>query len=250
MQPENETNALGLTVGFEVKNWLGAQTPNDNVLAGKHCRCEPLNLQRHSEQLFNAYKQDMENRIWVYLPYGPFDDIDAYRTWMTATCFNGDPKFYAIVDNATQQALGVASYLRINPHHGSIEVGHINYSPQCQNTIAATEAMYLMMKNVFDMGYRRYEWKCNALNEKSCNAAKRLGFTYEGTFRQMMMVKGRNRDSAWYSMLDREWQAIDKAFQQWLLADNFDDQQQQRIALSSLTKTALAVSSKQTGLDV
>lgn len=237
---KNQTNELGLTVGFDVKDWLGAQTPNDDVLQGKYCHCQPLNLERHSEQLYNAYMQDKENRVWVYLPYGPFDSLDGYRDWMNAACFNGDPKFYAIVDNVTQQAIGVASYLRINPLHGSIEVGHINYSPQCQNTIAATEAMYLMMKNAFDMGYRRYEWKCNALNEKSCNAAKRLGFTYEGTFRQMMVVKGCNRDSAWYSLLDGEWQVIDKAYQQWLCADNFDDQNQQKIALTHLTKEALA----------
>ena len=240
MQPENQVNELGLTVGFDVKDWVGAQTPNDNALQGKHCRCEPLNLKRHSEQLFNAYKQDAENRVWVYLPYGPFDRIGDYRDWMNTTCFNGDPQFYAVVDRATQQAVGVASYLRIKPGQGSIEVGHINFSPQCQGTVVATEAMYLMMKNAFDMGYRRYEWKCNALNEKSCNAARRLGFTYEGTFRQMGIVKGRNRDSAWYSLLDREWPVIDNSFQQWLCADNFDDRDRQKIALSRLTRDALA----------
>ena len=238
--PENQTNELGLTVGFAVKNWNAANLPSDRVLEGVHCRCEPLNLEKHSEGLFQSYGQDSEDRIWVYLPYGPFENLQAYQQWMSKTCFNGDPRFYAVIDQATGLPTGVASYLRITPEAGSIEVGHINYSPSLQSTAAATEAMYLMMKNAFELGYRRYEWKCNALNQKSCNAALRLGFTYEGIFRQMMVVKGQNRDSAWYSVLDREWSSVQKAFQAWLAPENFDDSGAQRQSLSALTREALS----------
>ena len=238
--PDNQTNELGLTVGFEVKNWHGAASPSNRVLAGVHCRCEPLDLEAHSEGLFAAYRQDREGSIWVYLPYGPFETLEQYRTWMQGACFNGDPLYYAIIDNQTDQPVGVTSYLRIKPDAGSIEVGHINFSPALQSTIAATEAMYLMMQNAFDMGYRRYEWKCNALNEKSCNAALRLGFTYEGIFRQMLVVKGQNRDTAWYSLLDREWPAIQKIYQAWLCPDNFDDAGMQKQSLSVLTRNTLA----------
>jgi len=237
--PENQTNELDMTVGFQVDNWVAARLPNHEFLAGRYCRCEPLNLESHSNDLYEAYLQDQENRNWVYLPYGPFESFEDYRKWMESACFNGDPFFYAIIDSGSDKAIGVASYLRITPEQGCIEVGHINYSPALQGTIAATEAMYLMMKNAFALGNRRYEWKCNALNEKSCNAALRLGFTYEGTFRQMLVVKGQNRDSAWFSLLDREWPVIDRAFQQWLSEENFDNNGKQKTALSNLTRTAL-----------
>jgi len=238
--PENQTNDLGLTLGFEVPNLKGANIPNKNILQGQYCRCEPLGLEKHSPQLFEAYKTDLEDRVWVYLPYGPFETLDQYQQWMQQTCFNGDPYFYAIIDLETNKPTGVASYLRIKPDAGSIEVGHINYSPLLQNTRAATETMYLMMKNAFELGYRRYEWKCNALNAKSCNAAKRLGFTYEGTFRQMMVVKGQNRDSAWFSILDREWIYVRQAYETWLAAENFGEDGEQIQALSALTKSALS----------
>jgi len=146
-----------------------------------------------------------------------------------------DPQFHTIVDLSTQRAAGVASYLRIDPAAGSIEVGHINYSPRLQRTVASTEAMYLMMRRAFELGYRRYEWKCNALNAPSRAAAQRLGFSYEGVFRQATVVKGRNRDTAWYAMIDREWPAIDRAFQRWLDPSNFDEVGRQRTSLGDLT---------------
>ncbi len=237
--PPNPTNELGLTIGFEVNDWQDAGSPDSRILEGRYCRCEPLDLDKHSEQLFDACLRDAENRIWVYLPYGPFETLGDYQRWMNQECFNGDPFFYAIMDNQTGLASGIASYLRIKPESGSIEVGHINYSPVLQSTCAATEAMYLMMKNAFDMGYRRYEWKCNALNRKSCDAAKRLGFTFEGVFRQATISKGRNRDTAWFSILDREWPAVNAAYQAWLSADNFDHNNVQRQSLSALTRMAL-----------
>ena len=146
-----------------------------------------------------------------------------------------DPLFYAIVDLAKGEAVGVASYLRISPSSGSIEVGHINYSPLLQRTPAATEAMYLMMAQAFDLGYRRYEWKCHALNAPSRSAAQRLGFSFEGIFRQAAVVKGRNRDTAWYAAIDEEWPALREAFERWLDPTNFDEKGNQRVRLSDLT---------------
>jgi RimJ/RimL family protein N-acetyltransferase len=159
---------------------------------------------------------------------------------MSAACLGPDPRFHAIVDQATGRAVGVASYLRIDTANGVIEVGHINYSPPLQRTPAATEAMWLMMRNVFDLGYRRYEWKCNALNAPSRAAAQRLGFSFEGLFRQAAVVKGHNRDTAWYALTDGDWPAVDQAFQHWMSADNFDADGQQRVSLAALTAPLLA----------
>ena len=238
--PENNFNELGLELGFTVPDWKPARLADSSILQGQHCRLEPLNIDAHSAELFESYSTDEENRIWVYLPYGPFANLGEFQKWMADACFTGDPYFYAIIDKKREKATGMASYLRITPEQGCIEVGHINYSPLLQNTVAATETMYLMMKNAFDLGNRRYEWKCNALNAKSCNAARRLGFTYEGTFRQMLVVKGQNRDSAWFSLLDREWPVIRTAFETWLSEDNFDAEGMQKRSLSDLTRTALA----------
>jgi RimJ/RimL family protein N-acetyltransferase len=164
------------------------------------------------------------------------DTLESYREWMDATCLGDDPLFHAIVEADTDRAVGIASYLRITPKVGVIEVGHINYAPTLQKTIAATEAMFLMMSRAFDeLGYRRYEWKCDALNAKSCAAALRLGFRFEGIFRQAVVTKGRNRDSAWYSILDTEWPAIKAVFQDWLDPANFDADGRQKKSLSDLT---------------
>src|SRR5262249_31981711 len=152
---------------------------------------------------------DGAHRNWNYLPYGPFLTLDAYRDWLNLVAAAADPMFHAIVDLETNEAVGVASYLRIDPAARSIEVGHINYAPKLQKTVAGTEAMYLMMKRAFELGYRRYEWKCNALNAASRAAAQRYGFSYEGIFRQARVDKGRNRDTAWYAMIDKEWPALD-----------------------------------------
>ena len=176
---------------------------------------------------------------WTYLPYGPFETLESYVQWMDETCRGSDPLFFAIIDKATGKAVGVASYLRISPASGSIEVGHINYSPLLQKTRAATEAMYLMMKYAFELGYRRYEWKCDALNAKSRSAAQRLGFSFEGVFRQATLYKGRNRDTSWYAAIDQEWPALEEAFLRWLDPANFDEHGQQRVRLSELTDPLL-----------
>jgi RimJ/RimL family protein N-acetyltransferase len=176
--------------------------------------------------------------MWTYLPYGPFDSLDTYRAWTDEISRRSDPLFFAIIDRASGRAVGLASYLRIDPAAGSIEVGHLLYSPLLQRTPAATEAMFLMMEGAFKLGYRRYEWKCDVLNAPSRAAAQRLGFSFEGIFRQAVVVKARNRDTAWFSIIDTEWPALANAFQRWLDRANFDPHGKQRERLSTLTEKA------------
>ena len=193
-------------------------------MVGLWCRVEPIDPTRHAGSLFESFSKDSGNRIWTYLPYGPFETIGELTEWIRKICLSGDPLFHVIIDAISNQALGVASYLRITPNVGVIEVGHINYAPQLQKSRAGTEAMYLMMKRVFeDLGYRRYEWKCDALNAASRSAAERLGMTFEGVFRQATIYKNRNRDTAWFSLLDVEWPQMKKAFELWLHPNNFSD---------------------------
>jgi len=208
-------------------------------ITGRTCRLERLSASTHGSDLFLANAADVEDVIWNYLPYGPFKSEQTYLQWIREFENNTDPMFYAIVDSPSNKAIGVASYLRLKPESGSIEVGHINYSPVLQNTVAATEAMYLMMEYAFSLGYRRYEWKCDSLNARSRNAALRLGFSYEGEFRQATVVKGRNRDTSWFSIVDNEWQSLSHVFKQWLDPDNFDSDGQQISSLSDLTNGAL-----------
>ena len=199
----------------------------------------PLKASQFAEELFKANSIDKKGLNWAYLPYGPFETLGEYAQWIESFENSDDPVFFAIISKKRNQAIGVASYLRINPAVGSIEVGHINFSPLLQRTTEATESMYLMMKWAFDNGYRRYEWKCNALNLKSRNAAQRLGFSYEGVFRQMTIVKGRSRDTAWFAMIDKEWERIEECFKEYLSDSNFDKENQPIISLSSLTKPIL-----------
>ncbi len=167
------------------------------------------------------------------MAYGPFDDLNDYINWLENDCLGDDPKYHVIIDNRTNMAVGLASYLNIVPATGSIEVGHINYSPLLQKTPAATESMYLMMRRAFvELGYRRYEWKCDSLNARSCAAALRLGFQFEGIFRQATVYKGRNRDTAWYSIIDKEWESLQLAYQAWLDDSNFDSDGKQINSLS------------------
>lgn len=239
----NETNQ---PVGAVVPDWKSPPHPGRETLEGHFCRLEPLDT-GHAESLYAANALDVERRNWTYLPYGPYDTLGDFHTWIEQNCCGSDPLFYAIVDLERREAVGVASYLRVSPSSGSIEVGHINYSPLLQRTPAATEAMYLMMARAFDLGYRRYEWKCNALNIPSRTAAQRLGFSFEGVFRQATIVKGRNRDTAWYSAIDREWPALKEAFRQWLSPSNFDEHGRQKTRLSVLTAPILDRSIVDTG---
>lgn len=202
---------------------------------GRFCRVELLNPSLHAASLHTANALDVEGRMWTYLPYGPFDTLDSFRAWTEEMCRGNDPLFHVIIDTTTNRAVGMASYLRIDPRNGSIEVGHLSYSSLLQRTSAATEAMYLMMERAFNLGYRRYEWKCDALNAPSRAAALRLGFAFEGIFRQATVVKGRNRDTAWYAVIDKDWPARKGAFLSWLDPANFDEQGKPRVRLSVFT---------------
>lgn len=213
--------------------WAPPERPNDAPLDGAFVTLERLNAASHADAIHGANSQD--DAIWDYLPYGPFSTTAAYSAWVQSVSAGVDPLFYAILDKERGRWAGVASYLRIAPDAGSIEVGHINFAAPLQKTRAATEAMYLMMKWVFQAGYRRYEWKCDAANLASRRAAERLGFSFEGVFRQATVVKGRNRDTAWFAMIDSEWPALERAFDTWLGAGNFDSGGQQRTRLSNLT---------------
>lgn len=228
-------NVLGQQIGWAVPDWEVCVVPPREVMQGNYCRIEPIDVDAHAADLFSAFGQDTENRIWTYLPYGPFDSEADFCSWIEGACFGDDPLFHAIIDGQTQRAVGVASYLRIDAANGVIEVGNINYSPELQRTRAATEAMYMMMHRVFsDLGYRRYEWKCDALNAPSRKAAERLGFSYDGLFQQAIMYKGRNRDTAWFSVLDGDWPALKIAYLEWLDAGNFDVDGQQKTSLADL----------------
>ena len=235
----HEINTPGQPVGFSLGTWQPPGCPPKEVISGRFCRLEPLDPARHANDLFEANSLDRDGGMWTYMPYGPFASIKEYIDWMEKYCSGDDPQFFAIIDNVRGKAAGVASYLNIKPTGGSIEVGHIAYSPPLQRTPAATESMYLMMKLAFELGYRRYEWKCDALNAPSRAAAQRLGLSFEGVFRQATVYKGRNRDTAWYAAIDREWPLLNAAFLEWLRPENFDASGIQRQRLSDLTDPIL-----------
>jgi RimJ/RimL family protein N-acetyltransferase len=226
-------------IGFPVPGWTPRPRPPRTPMVGRYCRVEPLDPGRHAAELHEANRQDVDGRNWTYLSVDAFDMLDDYRTWLLRVTAGDDPLFHAVIDAATDRAVGVAAYMRIDPPNGVIEVGHINYAPRLQRTVAATEAMYLMMARAFDeLGYRRYEWKCDALNAPSRAAAERLGFTFEGIFRQAVVYKGRSRDTAWFSVIDREWPAVKGAFERWLAPDNFDEEGHQKQRLAELRRPA------------
>jgi RimJ/RimL family protein N-acetyltransferase len=209
-----------------------AKPPERIMLPGRVISIMPLDAEAHVQALYEATHGEGREALWDYLFDGPFPDLVSFSLSLRQKAASQDPLFFAVLDNQTGRALGHASYLRMEPWHRVIEVGNILYAPALQRTFGATEAMYLMARYVFeDLGYRRYEWKCNALNAPSRRAALRLGFGFEGIFRQHMIVKGRNRDTAWFSMLDSEWPARKAAFEQWMDAGNFDAQGKQKSGL-------------------
>jgi len=226
-------------IGFSIGDWTPPVRPPAEPMIGRYCRLERLDADRDGQSLFDAYALDSEDRNWTYLPQGPFENYAEFHIWLSGMAKLDDPFFFTIIDAESQTSVGIASYLRITPPAGSIEVGHIHYSPLLQRKPAATEAMYLMMKRAFALGYRRYEWKCDALNAPSRMAAQRLGLSYEGVFRQATVYKQRNRDTAWYATIDREWPDLKQAFEQWLDPNNFDNDRNQKIRLSTLTAPLL-----------
>ncbi|AMO57351.1 hypothetical protein GZ77_15800 [Endozoicomonas montiporae] len=221
-------NLNGQPVGQPMPQWKMASLPEALTLNGHYCRLERVNVDQHGKDLYETLYASVDQQEWTYLLHEPAADEKSFMSWLREISQSHDPVFYTIVATDTVKAVGLASYLRINPEHGVIEVGHLHFSPLLQKTAAATEAMYLMMKYAFEqLGYRRYEWKCDSLNAPSRKAALRLGFTFEGIFRQALVYKGRNRDTAWFSMLDGEWPELKKAFEQWLNPDNFNSEGQQ-----------------------
>jgi RimJ/RimL family protein N-acetyltransferase len=221
---------VGIPVGGEP-----ARRPERRTLAGRFVTLVPLDPAAHGEDLYRGSHGGGNERVWTYLFEPPFGDRAAFLKHLEAKAASNDPLFYCILDNASGRAVGYATLMRIEPTHRVIEVGNILYTPTLQRTPGATEAIYLLASYVFDeLGYRRFEWKCNDLNEPSKHAAVRFGFSFEGIFRNHMIVKGCNRDTAWFAMLDSEWPRRKAAFERWLAPDNFDANGRQRLALSAL----------------
>ena len=234
MQDEPGTPILG----EEITGWVAPPFPEGLHLQGRAVRLEPLSADLHAGELHEAFAG--HERLWDYMPYGPFPSAEEYHAWAKASEQSRDPAFYVLRDLETGRAGGIASFLRIAPEAGSIEVGHICISPALQRGFAVTEAMHLMMDWTFRAGYRRYEWKCNALNLPSRSAAQRLGFSFEGVFRKHLIVKGRNRDTAWFSIIDDEWPALSAAHQSWLAPGNFGADGSLKTRLSDLTLGLIA----------
>jgi len=214
--------------------------PARSALDGRYMRLESLDARLHATELYAAsHGSDEALRIWDYLAVGPYASVEAFAAYQRSCSASADPVFYAIRDLTSGQAAGVASYLNIVPTSGTIEIGHIWFGPALQNTVAATEALYTLIRHAIDdLGYRRMEWKCNALNAGSRKAAVRLGFAFEGIFYNHMISKGRNRDTAWFSILDDEWPALRECYETWLAPDNFDEHGRQRTSLGDLTSAA------------
>lgn len=244
-------NELGQPVGDPLPDWRPPPFPPHERLTGRYCELRPL-APTDAPALWRAYAVDAEGLNWTYLTHGPYERREGFDAWVADASASRDPQFYAVATSSgsvdreppapgsrllapasrlpapDMAAAGVASYLRITPAMGVIEVGHIHFSPLLQRTPAATEAMYLMMRQAFELGYRRYEWKCDALNAPSRRAAERLGLSFEGIFRHAVVVKGRNRDTAWYACIDSEWPVLKDGFERWLDPANFDAEGRQR----------------------
>ena len=208
-------------------NWQPAKRPDTKTLQGRFIRLERLDPARHADDLWAAFQGPAADpKLWDYLPYGPFLERSEFDAWLIGHAAELDPWFYTVVDQHSGVAQGIISLMSIVPAHGRIEIGHVTFGAAMQRTPKGTEAIYLLAQEAFALGNRRLEWKCNANNARSKRAADRFGFSYEGTFRQHMVIKGQNRDTAWYSILDSEWPALQTAFEGWLAVDNFRDGQQ------------------------
>jgi RimJ/RimL family protein N-acetyltransferase len=219
-----EDAATSRPVGPKVAQLPPGLAPDLRPLFGRWVRLEAVSAAQHAHELFEAFDgHDPEGAIWTYLGYGPFADYEAFETWLKDREASRDPWFYAFIRRDTGKAAGMGAFMRLDAANGVIEIGHIWMTPGLQRTREATEVIYLMMRHAFDeLGVRRLEWKCDSLNAPSRRAAERFGFTFEGIFRQHFIVKGRNRDTAWYAMIDREWPERRTAFQAWLQDSNFD----------------------------
>jgi RimJ/RimL family protein N-acetyltransferase len=225
-------DVLGRPLGEELQDWHGAGLPQKQVLAGRLCRMEPFCARLHASSLRAALELDRQGSNWTYLMQAPQDD-DEWRRWFSTMETSVDPLYFAIVCQRSQQAEGIAAFQRIDPVNGVMEFGRLLFSPLLQRTAVATEAMYLMLRQAFSLGYRRVEWQCNTLNKPSWRAAERMGFSFEGIFRQAKVKSGLNRDSAWFSLLDCEWPQMQQALEAWLSPDNFAPDGRQKNSLAA-----------------
>lgn len=233
---EHSSTPTGQPIGEPVPNWSGAKFPSQEIIQGHFCRLEPLDSKVHTGDLWTAFRHDKSGQTWTYLAHDPPQDKAELEQRFISQAASNDPLFFAVVENTSKKAVGIASYLRISPTAGSIEIGHLHFSPLMQRTPIATETLYLLLNEAFErLGYRRCEWKCDSLNAPSRVAAKRFGFVYEGLFRQALVYKGRNRDTAWYAILDSEWTELAQAYRSWLDPSNFTSDGQQKTRLSDLT---------------
>ena len=220
-----------MKIGFSVK-FNKAKYPSKKKLIGKYCFLEPVSAKKHAKDLYKNFSLDKKGIDWTYMPTGPYKTFSSFKKYLTTEKLSGNPFFYSIYSKRLKTYCGLASYLRIKPEIGTIEVGWITYAQNLQRTVEATEAMYLMMKNVFEnLGYRRYEWKCDSLNKKSNKAALRLGFKFEGIFRQATIYKKRNRDTSWYAIIDKDWKKIKKGYLKYLSSKNLDKNLNQKRSL-------------------
>lgn len=197
--------------------------PDKKLLSGTYCALQPFDRNTHADALYKAFSLDKEGIDWTYLPHGPFPSKSEFFNWVDITCLKDDPLFFTVCTTKNLNPVGVLSLLKIEPNHGKAELGHVHFSPLLQQTAASTEALYLVMKLIFEeMSYRRLEWKCDNANERSKRCATRLGFIFEGVFRQHWIIKLRNRDTAWYSIIDKEWPSITTRIERWLDPNNFE----------------------------
>lgn len=233
-------NLYDQPIGEPLPHWTARALPTPSFLPGRFCRLEPLDAARHADDLYTAYSQAPDGRDWTYMPVGPFASLADYRTHAEQAAVAPGFVHYAVIDLRTERAVGTLALMRMDPANGVVEVGFVAFSPLLKRTPISTEAQFLLMQYAFDsLGYRRFEWKCDSLNAPSMAAAKRLGFQFEGIFRQAVVYKARNRDTAWFSILDGEWPALRAAFTHWLAADNFDAQGQQRQSLVALRSLSI-----------
>ena len=227
---------FGQPIGRALPDWKPPPFPPHVGISGRYCRVEPLDAARHARQVWEAQADDPHGIRWTYGFHGPYPQYEPYERWCIAAQDSRDPQFYAIVDAGGGQAVGTCANMRIDPANGVVEIGNIHFTQRLARTRAATEALYLLMARAFDLGYRRYEWKCDSCNLPSRAAATRLGFTYEGTFRQAIVVKGRNRDTTWFAIVDGDWRGgLQDAYLRWLDPGNFDAAGRQKLRLSKLT---------------
>lgn len=230
-------NDFGQELGLTITNWAAKAKPAQISLEGTYCILRPITAQTKLKELYESFNFENDGSSWTYLPYGPFTSLDEFKSWLATTLAKEvDTQLYTVEKINDPRPLGIIGYLRINPEHGVIEIGHVHFSKLLQKTSMATEAIYLMINHALkDLAYRRCEWKCNSLNKASVKTALRIGFQFEGTFRQTNVFKNQNRDTSWFSIIDSEWQSLARRLEAWLQASNFDDEGKQRRSLQEFS---------------